>query len=103
MLGREPGGGLIVSADAFNLPNRKLIVELAARLPRARHLWNAGLAPRGPDLYNTEVIDQYRSAAGYVGRILRRRKAADLPGCSNQRGSSCGSICRRKALGLQCR
>jgi hypothetical protein len=31
MLGHEPGGGLIVSADAFNLANRKLIVDLAAR------------------------------------------------------------------------
>jgi putative ABC transport system substrate-binding protein len=80
MLGREPGGGLIVSADAFNLANRKLIMDLAARyrVP-AIYGFPALAAEGGLIYYNVGFIDQYRSAAGYVDRILRGEKAGDLP------------------------
>ena len=80
MLGREPGGGLIVSADAFNLANRKLIMDLAARhrVP-AIYGFPALAAEGGLIYYNVEFIDQYRSAAGYVARILHGEKAGDLP------------------------
>jgi putative ABC transport system substrate-binding protein len=80
MLGREPGGGLIVSADAFNLANRKLIMDLAARhrVP-AIYGFPALAAEGGLIYYNVEFIDQYRSAAAYVARILRGEKAGDLP------------------------
>jgi putative ABC transport system substrate-binding protein len=79
-LGREPGGGLIVSADAFNLANRKLIMDLAARhrVP-AIYGFPALAAEGGLIYYNVEFIDQYRSAAVYVARILRGEKAGDLP------------------------
>jgi putative ABC transport system substrate-binding protein len=80
MLGREPGGGLIVSPDAFNLANRKLIVEFAARYSVPAIYGMPGLASEGGLIYyNVEIVDQYRSAAGYVGRILRGEKPADLP------------------------
>jgi putative ABC transport system substrate-binding protein len=80
MLGREPGGGLIVSADAFNLANRKLIMDLAARhrVP-AIYGFPALAAEGGLIYYNVEFVDQYRSAADYVARILRGEKAGDLP------------------------
>jgi putative tryptophan/tyrosine transport system substrate-binding protein len=80
MLGREPGGGLIVSADAFNLANRKLIMDLAARhrVP-AIYGFPALAAEGGLIYYNVGFIDQYRSAARYVDRILRGEKAGDLP------------------------
>jgi putative ABC transport system substrate-binding protein len=80
MLGREPGGGLIVSADAFNLANRKLIMDLAARyrVP-AIYGFPALAAEGGLIYYNVEFIEQYRSAAGYVARILHGEKAGDLP------------------------
>ena len=80
MLGREPGGGLIVSADAFNLANRKLIMDLAARhrVP-AIYGFPALAAEGGLIYYNVEFIELYRSAAGYVARILRGEKAGDLP------------------------
>ena len=79
MLGRERGG-LIVSADAFNLANRKLIMDLAARhrVP-AIYGFPALAAEGGLIYYNVEFIDLYRSAAGYVARILRGEKAGDLP------------------------
>jgi putative ABC transport system substrate-binding protein len=79
-LGREPGGGLIVSADAFNLANRKRIVDLAGRHRLPTIYGIPGLASEGGLIYyNVEFTDQYRSAAGYVDRILRGEKPADLP------------------------
>jgi putative tryptophan/tyrosine transport system substrate-binding protein len=80
MHGREAGGGLIVSADAFNLANRRLIVELAARHRVPAIYGFPALASEGGLIYyNVEFIDQYRSAAKYVDRILRGEKPADLP------------------------
>jgi len=72
--------GLIVTASALTAVHRDLIIALAVRhkLPAVyyqRYLVAAGgLASYGPDF-----LDQYRRAAGYVDRILRGEKAADLP------------------------
>jgi putative tryptophan/tyrosine transport system substrate-binding protein len=80
MLGREPGGGLIVSADGFNLANRKLIVELAARYRVPAIYGMTGLASEGGLVYyNAQITNQYLAAAGYVDRILRGEKPGDLP------------------------
>ena len=74
-----PDGGLIVTSGGATL-HRDLIVTLAARhkLPAVyyeRHFVSVGgLISYGPD-----YIDQYRRAAGYVDRILRGEKPADLP------------------------
>ena len=73
-------GGLIVTGSALGLVHRKLITTLAARhkLPAvyaARYYVTAGgLISYGPDAYN-----QFRLAAGYVDRILKGEKPADLP------------------------
>ena len=77
---RPGNGGLIVTASASALVHRDLIVTLAARhkLPAvygARHMVTAG----GLISYSTDLIDQYRRAAGYVDRILKGEKPADLP------------------------
>ena len=75
-----PNGGLIVTASALATRHRDLIITLAARhrLPAvypARFFVTAGgLISYGPDL-----VDQYRRAAGYVDRILKGEKPADLP------------------------
>ena len=72
--------GLIVTAGAPAAIHRDLIVKMAARhqLPAVyyeRHFVVAGgLISYGPDF-----VDQYRRAAGYVDRILKGEKAADLP------------------------
>jgi putative ABC transport system substrate-binding protein len=77
---RSGNGGLIVTASPVATRHRDLIVTLAARhrLPAiyaSRHfVTDGGLISYGPDL-----IDQYRRAAGYVDRILKGEKAADLP------------------------
>jgi putative ABC transport system substrate-binding protein len=73
-------GGLIVTGSASATTHRDLIVALAARrkLPAvyyARYyVTGGGLISYGPDF-----IDQYRRAAGYVDRILKGEKPADLP------------------------
>ncbi len=77
---RAPNGGLIVTASPAAALHRDLIVALAARhkLPAVyfeRHFVAAGgLISYGPD-----QIDMYRRAAGYVDRILKGEKPADLP------------------------
>jgi ABC-type uncharacterized transport system substrate-binding protein len=75
---RSSNGGLIVSTSA--LVHRDLITMLAARhrLPAVysyRYMVTAG----GLISYGADTIVQYRSAAGYVDRILKGEKPADLP------------------------
>jgi ABC-type uncharacterized transport system substrate-binding protein len=73
-------GGLVVTGSAGAIVHRELIATLAARyrLPAvypARYSVTAGgLISYGPDL-----IDQFRRAAGYVDRILKGERPADLP------------------------
>jgi putative ABC transport system substrate-binding protein len=77
---RAPNGGLIVTASALSTVHRDLIIALAARhkLPAVyfeRHFVAAG----GLISYGASFVDQYRRAAGYVDRILKGEKPADLP------------------------
>jgi ABC-type uncharacterized transport system substrate-binding protein len=77
---QKPNGGLIVTPSSLALVHRELIVTLAARLqlpaiyPFRFFVSAGGLISYGPD-----VVDQYRRAAGYVDRILKGEKPADLP------------------------
>ena len=77
---RGANGGLIVTPSGFATAHKDLIIALAARhkLPGVYQggEWVAagGLATYGPD-----ILDQYRRAAGYVDRILKGEKPADLP------------------------
>ncbi len=79
-LGRNPGAGLIVMPDLFNTINRGLITALAAHygvpaIYYVRSFANSGgLISYGPDL-----AEQYPQAAGYIDRILKGEKPADLP------------------------
>jgi putative ABC transport system substrate-binding protein len=77
---REPNGGLIGLNSVNAINNRALIVRLAAqhRLPGvygSRVIAEAG----GLASYATAIPELYRQAAGYVDRILRGAKPADLP------------------------
>jgi putative ABC transport system substrate-binding protein len=79
-LGREPGGGLVVTSDAFVVAHRVPILFAAARnnVPavylNSNFVRNGGLLSYGPD-----PVDSYRRAASYVDRILRGAKPAELP------------------------
>jgi putative ABC transport system substrate-binding protein len=77
---RSPNGGLIVTGSALAGIHRDLILALAARhkLPAvysSREFVTAG----GLVSYGSDFVDQYRRAAGYVDRILKGAKPADLP------------------------
>jgi putative ABC transport system substrate-binding protein len=71
---------MVVTASALTLVHRDRIVALAARLrlpavyPRRLYVDTGGLSS-----YGFDIVDQYRRAAGYVDRILRGEKPADLP------------------------
>jgi putative ABC transport system substrate-binding protein len=73
-------GGLIVTGTPQALFHRGLIVALAARLRLPAvyfgryFVTDGGLISYGPDF-----VDQFRRAAGYVDRILKGEKPADLP------------------------
>jgi putative ABC transport system substrate-binding protein len=77
---REVNGGLLAMPDNVTIVHRELILRLAGlhRLPAVYpyrlFAVDGGLMSYGPD--NTE---QYRQAAGYVDRILKGEKPADLP------------------------
>jgi putative tryptophan/tyrosine transport system substrate-binding protein len=77
---RSANGGLIVTSSASAIVYRDLIVTLAARhkLP-AVYYERLFVAAGGLISYGPDQIDQYRQAAGYVDRILKGEKPADLP------------------------
>ena len=98
---RSPGGGLIVAAGAAATRHRNLIIALAARhkLPAVYYerlfVAGGGLISYGPDF-----VDQYRRAAGYVDRILKGEKPADLPVQASNKYALVINLKTAKALGL---
>jgi ABC-type uncharacterized transport system substrate-binding protein len=98
---RAPGGGLIVTAGAASTRHRTLIIALAARhrLPAVYYerlfVAGGGLMSYGPDFF-----DQYRRAAGYVDRILKGEKPADLPVQTATKYEFVINLKTAKALGL---
>jgi putative ABC transport system substrate-binding protein len=79
-LGREPGGGLAVPADAFVVAHRVSIILAAAR-NNVPAVYNASDFVRDGGLlsYGPDPVDIIRRAATYVDRILRGEKPGDLP------------------------
>ena len=98
---RNQNGGLIVTAGGLTLIHRELIIALAARHRLPAIYWNrfyvtgGGLVSYGPD-----PIDQYRQGAGYVDRILRGEKPADLPVQAPTKYELVINLKTAKALGL---
>jgi len=98
---RAPGGGLIVTASGPANIHRDLIITLAARqkLPAVYYehyfVTAGGLMSYGPDF-----LEQYRQAAGYVDRILKGEKPADLPVQAPTKYELAINMKTAKALGL---
>src|SRR5262249_20959692 len=77
---RGTNGGMVVTSSSFASFHRDLIIALAARhrLPTvysSRIFFDAG----GLLSYGVNPYDQWRSAAGYIDRVLKGEKPADLP------------------------
>jgi putative tryptophan/tyrosine transport system substrate-binding protein len=77
---RAPNGGLIVTGNALAAVHRDLIIKLAAQYTLPAIYFERFFATSGGLIsYGPDFADQYRQAAGYVDRILKGEKPADLP------------------------
>jgi putative ABC transport system substrate-binding protein len=94
--------GLILTASALAFVHRNLIVTLAARhkLP-AVYFARAFVAAGGLVSYGTDTIDQYRRAAGYIDRILKGEKPADLPVQAPTKYELVINLKTAKAMGIE--
>jgi putative ABC transport system substrate-binding protein len=98
---RASNGGLIVTPGGSAQLHRDLIVTLAARhrLP-AVYGDRSFVAAGGLISYGADQVDQYRRAAGYVDRILKGEKPADLPVQAPTKYETVLNLKTAKALGL---
>ena len=98
---RAPNGGLIVTASSGAAVHRELIIMLAARhrLP-AVYPFRYFVTDRGLISYGPSTTDPFRRAAGYVDRILKGEKAADLPVQAPTKYELAINLKTAKALGL---
>jgi putative ABC transport system substrate-binding protein len=98
---RFANGGLIVTNSPLAVLHRRLIIALAARhkLP-AVYFERGFVADGGLISYGPNFVDQYRQAAGYVDRILKGEKAADLPVQAPTKYELTINLKTAKALGL---
>ena len=98
---RNPGGGLLVMPDIFNIVNGESIIALAARsgvpaiYPIPFYAESGGLIAYGADF-----TERFRQAAGYVDRILKGAKPGDLPIQRPTRIELVINLKTAKALGL---
>ena len=97
----SPDGGLISTASALSAIHRDLIITLAAqhKLPAVYqeryYVTGGGLISYGPNF-----LDQFRRAAGYVDRILKGEKPANLPVQAPTKYELVINLKTAKALGL---
>jgi len=98
---RESNGGLVVTASPSANTHRRPIIALAARhrlpavYPVRFHVTAGGLIAYGVDL-----VDQFRRTAGYVDRILKGEKPANLPVQAPSKYETVINLKTAKALGL---
>jgi putative ABC transport system substrate-binding protein len=98
----DPNGGLIVMPSAFNTTNRELIIGLANRYRVPAVYFSAYGAQSGGLIgYGSDYAEQARQAAGYVDRILKGTKPADLPVQAPTKFELVINLKTAKALDLQ--
>ena len=100
-LAHSSNGGVVVTASPEASRHRDLIITLTARhrLP-AVYAYRSFVIDGGLISYGPDMVDQYRRAAGYVGRILKGEKPADLPVQAPTKFELVINLKTGKALGL---
>ena len=99
---RSPNGGMIAVGSAAVVRHRELILMLAARLKLPAVYWERFLVAAGGLMsYGPDLVEQFRQAAGYVDRILKGEKPADLPVQAPTKYRLIINLKTAKALGLE--
>ena len=100
-LARDPGNGLIVAGDPFTIDNIKTIAQLTLehRIP-AISVYQQFVAEGGLMSYGPDTADIFRRTAGYVDRILKGAKPADLPLQAPDRFDLAINLQTAKTLGI---
>ena len=99
---RNPNGGLIILPNGLAIVRRDLVIALAdkyripAIYPFRYFVTGGGLMSYGPD-----AVDQYKRAAGYVNRILKGEKPANLPVEQSTKLTFTINLKTARALGLE--
>jgi putative ABC transport system substrate-binding protein len=98
----QPNGGLIVTTAAWAQIHRRELVALAERhrLP-AIYPYRLFVSAGGLSCYTPHIVDEYRQAAGYVDRILKGEKPAELPVQAPTKYELVINLKTAKALGLE--
>ena len=98
---RIPSGGLILTASGAAIRHRDQIITLAAQHKLPAIYWERFfVAAGGLVSYGANLIDNYRLAAGYIDRILKGEKPADLPVQAPVKYETVINLKTAKALGL---
>jgi ABC-type uncharacterized transport system substrate-binding protein len=98
---RSLNGGLIITSSGAAIRYRDLIITLAARHKLPAVYWERLFTAGGGLIsYGADLIDNYRRAAGYVDRILKGEKPADLPVQAPTKYETVINLKTAKALGL---
>ncbi len=99
---RGANGGLIVTGSGLSVVHRNLIIKLAAQFHLPGVYFERSFAADGGLIsYGADLVDQYFRAAGYVDRILKGEKPADLPVQSPTKYELVINLKTAKALGLE--
>jgi putative ABC transport system substrate-binding protein len=94
-------GATIVHADPFLDSQRDRLVEFFAQhaIP-AGYAWRENVLAGGLMSYGTNIVDSYRQAGRYTGRILKGEKSSDLPVMQPTKFNLALNLRTAKALGL---
>jgi putative ABC transport system substrate-binding protein len=100
-LAHEPNTGLMLPPDGFTPAYRRQILELTARYRLPAISWIKSFAAEGGLMsYGIDPLEPYRRAAGYIDRILKGEKPADLPVQAPVKYELAVNVKTAKALGL---